>query len=164
MVDISAISGALASLKAANDIAGAMIGLRDATAFQAKLIEFQSKIIEAQQMTLAAQEERASLLQRIRELETKIVALEAERRELDRYQLKDFGGNTFAYELKEAEARGEPIHRVCANCLKQGHISILQFSHNVSGQDYYKCDGCKTDQKFGVVRRERTPSTRSEYF
>lgn len=152
MVDFSAISGALASLKAANDIASAMVGLRDAAAFQAKLIEFQSKIIEAQQMTLAAQEERASLLQRIRELEAKTMALETERRELERYQLKDFGGSTFAYELKETEAHGQPIHRACPNCFKKGHISILQFRSQSDGQDYYDCYPCKQMFKFGIYR------------
>ena len=29
------------------------------------------------------------------------------------YALKGYGGGTFAYELKEAEANGEPIHRAC---------------------------------------------------
>lgn len=47
MVDMSAIAGALSLLTAANDIAQAMIGLRDAAAFQSKLIELQAKIIEA---------------------------------------------------------------------------------------------------------------------
>jgi hypothetical protein len=36
MVDISAIAGALSSFKAANDIAQAMVGLRDAAAFNRK--------------------------------------------------------------------------------------------------------------------------------
>ncbi|MET3972701.1 hypothetical protein ACT4MK_08590 [Bradyrhizobium barranii] len=50
MVDISAITGAITALKGANDIAQAMIGLRDAAAFQSKLIEFQNKILEAIQV------------------------------------------------------------------------------------------------------------------
>ncbi|MGC1667077.1 MAG: hypothetical protein WA767_02455 [Pseudolabrys sp.] len=33
--------------------------------------------------------------------------------EKKRYALKGYGGGTFAYELKEAEANGEPIHRAC---------------------------------------------------
>ena len=45
--------------------------------------------------------------------------------EKKRYALKGYGGGTFAYELKEAEANGEPIHRPV--CLYQrGRISILQ--------------------------------------
>jgi hypothetical protein len=42
MPDFSAIAAALSSLKAANDIAEAMIGLRDTAMLQSKLLEFQS--------------------------------------------------------------------------------------------------------------------------
>jgi outer membrane lipopolysaccharide assembly protein LptE/RlpB len=68
MVDISAIGSALASLKAAKDIAEAMIGIRDGAAFQAKLIEFQSKLIDANNSAFAAQEERTALTEEIRRL------------------------------------------------------------------------------------------------
>jgi hypothetical protein len=64
--DLSAIAAALSSLKAAKDIAEAMIGLRDTTAFQAKLIEFQSKLIDANNAAFAAQDERSAFLLRIR--------------------------------------------------------------------------------------------------
>ena len=47
MPDLTAIAHALSALKAAKDIAESMVGLRDAAAFQGKLIEFQSKIIDA---------------------------------------------------------------------------------------------------------------------
>jgi hypothetical protein len=77
MVDISAIAGALSSLKAANDIAQAMIGLRDASAFQSKLIEFQAKIIEANNSAFAAHDERSILVQRVGDLENQVTALEA---------------------------------------------------------------------------------------
>src|SRR5689334_2859594 len=110
MVEISAIAGALTSLKAASDIAQAMIGLRDTASFQAKMIEFQAKIIEANNSAFAAQDERTALLKQIGDLERKVTALEAQRSQLQRYQLKDYGGSTFAYELKESEAAGEPIH------------------------------------------------------
>lgn len=150
MVEISAIAGALGSLKAASDIAQAMIGLRDTAAFQAKMIEFQAKIIEANNNAFAAQDERTALLKQISDLEAKVTRLEAERRELQRYELKDFGGNTFAYSLKESEANGEPIHRACPNCYKQGHISILQFDFRThGGQDKYVCPSCKTEFTFG---------------
>jgi hypothetical protein len=55
---------ALASFKAAKDIAEAMIGLRDAQAFQAKLLEFQSNLIDANNAVFAAQDERTALLVR----------------------------------------------------------------------------------------------------
>jgi hypothetical protein len=163
-MDMSAIAGAVAALKGANDIAQAMIGLRDATAFQSKLIEFQAKIIEANNSAFAAQDERASLLQQINELEQDLVSLKAERRKFDRYQLKDFGSGSFAYELKASEANGEPIHRICASCVQQEQISILQFSHQSEGRDWYDCLRCKTNQHFGTYVRRELSRSRSNYF
>jgi hypothetical protein len=154
MVDISAIAGALSALKGANDIAQAMIGLRDTAAFQAKLIEFQAKIIEANNSAFAAQDERTALLRQISELEGEVASLKAERSRLQRYELKDFGGNTFAYQLKPSEANGEPMHRACPNCYQKGHISILQFSHNESGQDWYTCVPCEDTRSYGQRRSQ----------
>jgi formate dehydrogenase maturation protein FdhE len=165
MVDMSAIAGALGALKAANDIAQAMVGLRDTASFQAKLIEFQAKIIEANNSAFAAQDERTALLRRISDLESEVATLKAERSRLQRYELKDFGGNTFAYQLKQSEANGEPIHRACPTCYQKGQISILQFSHHESGQDWYDCLVCNSHRPFGqAVRRDLNRDRGGEYF
>jgi hypothetical protein len=167
MVDMSAIAGAIGALKAANDIAQAMIGLRDASAFQSKLIEFQAKIIEANNSAFAAQDERAALLRQISDLEGEVATLKAERSRLQRYELKDFGGNTFAYQLKQSEANGEPIHRACPNCYNKGHISILQFDFVTAGrQDRYDCRSCNSQFEFGVRQQisRRGGSGGSDYF
>jgi hypothetical protein len=58
-------------------------------------------------------------------------------------------GSSF-FELKESEAQGEPIHRECATCYQQGHISVLQFSHKSGSQDWYDCLQCKSHQRFGA--------------
>jgi hypothetical protein len=144
------IASAIGSIKAAGDIAKAITGLRDAQTIQAKVIELQQVILSAQTSALAAQSDQFTLLQQIRELEAKMAKLEAWEAEKKRYQLRDFGGRTFAYELKPQEANGEPIHRICANCYQKGHKSILQFSARSSGQDYYDCHECKTRPAFGV--------------
>ena len=88
------------------DISKAMIGLRDAQAVQAKVIVLNTMILEAQGSALSANEERSALIDRIRKLETELAGLKAWEAEKQRYQLKDFGGGTFAYELKQEEARG----------------------------------------------------------
>jgi hypothetical protein len=115
-------------------IADSSEAVRPADLWVHGLIEFQAKIIEANNSAFAAQDERAALLQKISELETEVTALKAERRKLDRYQLKDYGDGSFAYELKASEADGEPIHRACAACYQQGNISILQFSQDQRGK------------------------------
>jgi hypothetical protein len=167
MVDVTAIDSALTALKAANDIAQAMTGLRDAAAFSAKLVEFQAKVIEANNAAFAAQDERTALLQQIGELGSMVAVLEANGFQLQRYELKDFGGNTFAYQLKESEAAGEPIHRACPNCYSKGHIAILQsaFTHTI-GRDRYRCVACNAEFEFGTGQQLQTTSRplSSDYF
>jgi hypothetical protein len=104
-----------------------------------------------QEKILSAQEAQFALVKRVDELEKEMVALKTKSIQLQRYQLKDYGGNTFAYELKESEARGEPSHRACTTCCQQGHISILQFEFNSKGQDWYECKRCNSRQKFGAL-------------
>lgn len=126
MVDISSISAALSSLTAAKDIAQAMIGLRDAAAFQSKLIEFQSKIIDAQNSAMAANDERASLLETIRHLEEKMAHLKAWEAEKQKYTLKEVDRGAFVYTLKESAQGAEPEHWICSKCYGNGQKSILQ--------------------------------------
>ena len=54
MVGITELSALMTSLKTAKDLAESMIGLRDAAAFQGKVIEFQNAIMGAQQRVFAA--------------------------------------------------------------------------------------------------------------
>jgi hypothetical protein len=144
MVDLSAFASALASLKAAKDIAEAMVGLRDATAFQGKLIKFQSKIIDANNSAFAAQDERFALLEKIRELEKKVADFEAWDTEKQRYQMEKVWAGSIAYVLTE-DARGtEPIHWLCAKCYQDRKKSILQFD-KFEGAGYmaiYTCPTC----------------------
>ncbi len=116
MPDMSAIATALSSFKAAKDIAESMIGLRDAAAFQSKLIEFQSKIIDANNASFAAQDERASLLERIRDLEKQVADFKAWEAEKQKYELKEVWPGATTYVLKEDAKGAEPIHWLCANC------------------------------------------------
>ena len=89
MVDMSMITGGLASLKAAKDIAEGLVSLRDTAKFQGAVVELQGKI-------LAAHADQFSLLERVRELEAKMAQLEAWEAEKKRYNLTDYGGGTFA--------------------------------------------------------------------
>jgi hypothetical protein len=119
MVEMSMITSGLASLKAAKDIAEGLVNLRDTAKFQGAVVELQGKI-------LAAHADQFALLERVRELETKVAEFEAWETEKKRYKLTDYGGGTFAYELKPEAAEGEPLHRVCPSCCYQKrHRSIF---------------------------------------
>jgi hypothetical protein len=145
---MSAIGAVLSSLNAAKDIAEAMIGLRDTTAFQSKVVEFQSKIIDAQNSVFAVQEERTSLIDKIRQLEKQVADFENWSTEAKRYELREFSNGKFTYVLKESQQDGEPVHAICANCYHQRKKSNLQGSPTIYGGGLAKCYVCKTELDF----------------
>jgi hypothetical protein len=150
MVSITDIGGALSSLKAAKDIAEAMVGLRDAAAFQEKRIELQSKILDAQERMLAAQDERTALVERTRALEREVARFKAWDAEKQRYELKRWGHGAFAYVLKGSEAGGEPIHALCTACYDRGVKSRLQANGDpVVSRHAWDCPTCKFSLKAG---------------
>lgn len=155
---VSETLAGLSAVKTAFDMAKSLQNIHDATARDRAVIDLQREI-------LTAQAEQFALMERVSKLEKEIATLEAQRSQLQRYQLKDFGGNTFAYELKASEAGGEPIHRVCPTCYQKAKISVLQFSHHESGQDWYDCLECESHRAYGqAVRRDINAEQGSEYF
>lgn len=119
-MDIGAISSAISSLKAAGNIAQAMIDLRDAQAFQTKAIELMREIISAQTNAISAKQAQSDLIDQIRELKDALSEKEHWDTEKNRYALHDFGSGTFAYVLKPDRANGESHHRLCAKCYQDG--------------------------------------------
>jgi hypothetical protein len=148
LVELSAIAAALSSLKAAKDIAEAMIGLRDAQAFQAKLLEFQSKLIDANNSAFAAQDERSALLERIGKLEEEVTRLKTWEREKQRYKLERLPPGVLVYALKPEMAEGEPPHRICAACYQRGKKSFLQ----ELDEGYAKCHDCGSELHWATGR------------
>jgi hypothetical protein len=166
-MDMSLLTGALSSLKVASDMAGALIGIRDEQKLQAAVIELQSKIVGAQSAAVAAQSQQMDLLEQIRALKTALDQAHAWKEEAGRYELVDFGSNTFAYQLKGKSADGEPMHRICSNCFTTQKKSILQFQFKSSdGRDKYQCPLCKNEFFFGVSDNSAWNRRRSkpEYF
>jgi hypothetical protein len=147
MVDVSALGAALSSLKAAKDIAEAMVGLRDGAAFQQKQIEFQSKLIDANNAAFAAQDERAAMLQRISQLEKQIADFEAWEAESQRYRLTQLAPGTVTYLLKEEADRAEPAHCICSNCYEDRKKSILHIFKSSLGEAHISCPRCKIQMK-----------------
>ncbi|MDH3579498.1 MAG: hypothetical protein OEM91_02585 [Hyphomicrobiales bacterium] len=116
---VGEIAGGLAALKGAFDLAKALKDIDDAATINSAVLELQQKILEAQ----AAQ---GQLVEENDGLQKKLAEFDRWEIEKDRYALKDFSSDTFAYELLEAKADGEPIHRICPNCYQQREKSILQ--------------------------------------
>lgn len=123
-----------------------MVGLRDAASIQAKVIEFQSRILDAQGLVFAAQENRATLVERIRDLEQSIARMEAWDTEKQRYELKELGQGTLAYAPKESVSSSEPPHWICAQCYEAGKKSILQPEVRFPGRtEVYVCHSCGSE-------------------
>ncbi len=148
MVDITAIGVIANSLNTAVNIAKAMVDVRDATAFQGKVFELQRAIIDAQQSVFAANDERATLIEKISNLEKELSRLKAWETEKQRYELKELAPGVFAYRLKEAMAEGEPIHELCAACYQHGKKSILQ-RRDKGMEELMGCAECKAEIKIG---------------
>jgi rubrerythrin len=149
MVDISAIAGALTSLKASKDLLEAMVDLRTAGAFNEKRLELQSKIMDAQSYVFTVNEERAALVERVSDLEKQIAGMETWEAEKQRYKLKDIDPGSFVYALEGSMSRGEVPHWICTRCYEDGKKSILQYlGFGQTGADLrvnrWSCPVCST--------------------
>jgi hypothetical protein len=153
MVDISAITGMLSALKSAVDIAQTMKTLGDTAALQAKIGELNSKILDAQMSAFAANDERATLIERVSELEKELARFETWEAEKQRYELKEIEPGAVAYVPKESMRDNEPIHWLCAQCYNNNKKGFLQSHHGDASFTYYKCQGCG-----GEIRVRKPPS------
>lgn len=144
MPDMSAIAGALSSMKAAIDITKAMKDLRDWSLVQSKVIELQSAILDAQGSLFSANEERSALIGKISQLEKRVAGIEAWDTEKQRYALAKAGPGVFAYIVKPEMRGAEPAHYICAHCYKNGKAAILQHVEIRGMGDFLECSSCQT--------------------
>ncbi|TXN23997.1 hypothetical protein [Methylobacterium sp. WL9] len=152
MVDISAISGLLSSLKASTDLTKAMLGLRDAQLVREKAVELTAEIMSAHQGALAAQSAQAALLSEVADLKQQIKKFEDWDREAQRYELMEIATGSFAYVLKPDMQAGETGHAICATCYQNRRKSILQAfarDHQWTLTNYLRCDTCKAEIVIG---------------
>jgi hypothetical protein len=134
----------MVALKNAYELLKGMKAVTDASRRAELSIELQQRIMDAQQAQQA-------LIDKLKELQTAVDKFERWDVEAARYQLRDFGGQTFAYELRQSHANGEPTHLICPTCFQQRRKSILQFGgSNIFKQKTYKCDRCDKLLSLGV--------------
>ena len=147
------IIAGLGLFKTMLDTANGLKEMNDAAVRNAAVIELQSHI-------LTAQANQSALIEEIRQLNERVAQFDAWQAEKQRYELKDFGGGTFAYSLKPDRADGDPAHNICPACYEKRQRSILQFSHR-SGlqQEFYTCPGCNTQFKFGEKVESNRPDS-----
>ncbi|MCF6114141.1 hypothetical protein [Mesorhizobium muleiense] len=131
------------ALKTAYDMAKGLKDIDDRVKLNAAIIDLQEKIQTARDDADAARH-------RLIELQAIVAELTDWQKMAARYCLKDFGGSTFAYELRSEFAEGEPIHKACPKCFQDKKRAILQYRHKDSNQrDHYKCNSCSTQFELG---------------
>lgn len=129
------IAQGYSALKAAFDMAKGLKDIHDQVKLNSSVIEFQSKILEAQEAVGNARE-------RLGDLQAEIDRMNDWTATASRYRLKDFGGQSFAYELIPDKANGEPLHLTCPECFRTKNLSILQYDDTYHGRKRYECLAC----------------------
>ncbi|MEQ1577615.1 MAG: hypothetical protein ABL894_08180 [Hyphomicrobium sp.] len=156
-MDINQVSAAFSSLQALRDLAGAATNVRDNAAFLSKSNELHGQIAGLLGEIVAAQQRAAVQNAEIETLKSKLAELENWEKEKARYELVDFGGQTFALRLKANALNGEPTHRLCPDCFQQKRKSILQHLFNSDfGQEHVNCGICKRGLALGAPVRQST--------
>lgn len=145
MFDAQQVAGALGSLKAAADIAKAVMGAKVDFAVKEQVMSIQQSLLEAQQAMLAMQEALADANKRTRQAEDALVAANQWAQEKTRYKLFTPYTGAVVYAVKESEARGEEPHYICTNCYEQGRKSILSYMKFPDGYYALRCSVCKRD-------------------
>jgi NAD-dependent SIR2 family protein deacetylase len=164
MVDVSAIAGTVSALKGAMDITKAMIGLHDAQAVQAKVIELNAKILEAQSSAFTANDERAALIDRVRQLENEVARLRAWEAEKQQYQFAEVSQGVYAYTPKEGAEAAKVFHMLCANCFQQNEPSVLQATQELRARRrVHKCPRCLAEYEMEHVPRPAPPQVNTRY-
>jgi formate dehydrogenase maturation protein FdhE len=158
MIDIGSIQAAIGSLKTAGDIAKGLMDLKTTTEIQSKVIELQREILSAQSSAISAQDAQSALLQEKRALEAKMAEMEAWEDEAKRYELTSYGGQTFAYALKEGMEKGEPFHSICPTCYQKRTKSILQLhGTDAFGRKKMYCPVCQKMYPLGTPQARDFP-------
>jgi len=145
MPDVASIAAITSSLRAASDIAKAMLGLRDAALLQAKVIELNQLILSAQSSALAAREDQSSLLERVRDLEAEVRKKEAWEAEKQRYQMVELHNGALAYVVKDAVRGTEPTHYICCACYQRDKKSVVQGFKSHMGELTLTCPSCELE-------------------
>lgn len=136
------------TLLAVKDLAGAMVGLRDAALINSKVIDLQQAIMAAQSGALSAQQEHFMLSMRVKALEDECVRLKDWSAEKEGYALAEVAAGVFVYLPKERMGTIQATHKLCCHCFEAGHKSLLQQARNAQLVFTLSCHECRAVLEF----------------
>jgi Zn finger protein HypA/HybF involved in hydrogenase expression len=150
-MDISSIAGAVGAIKGAADIAKGLLSIHTTTEIQAKVIELNQVLIDAQHQIFAANTAQSAMVERVRQLEGQIAAMENWNAEKQRYQLASPHTGAMVQALKKAMSNGEIAHYLCANCFQRGRKSVLSIGNDKDRWTFWGCPECKSKALTGYA-------------
>jgi hypothetical protein len=136
-------AAAISSLKAASDIARAMVDVRDATKLSAQIGELQQAIIAAQVHAIAIAEKNFALSNRVQELESECKRLTDWSVEAQNYEVKEISTGVFAYLAKGDATSLQSAQKLCPNCFAKRAKSLLQQSNDDYRSVGLTCPACR---------------------
>jgi len=151
---LNEITAALGSLKAATDILGGMVALKNQSEVQAKVVELTNVIINLQHQLLGMQAEHATQTGRQAELEAQLRELSEWAVNKAHYRLHRFDAGGFVYRYKAQDDDDSAPHDLCTQCFEKHIKSILQAAEPEGWHKALRCPHCSS-----VVLVERIQSS-----
>lgn len=158
-MDLSSITTVLASLKGAQELASAALGVKGFNDSAATISEINQKLLAAQQGLLAHNTMLLQLQQDYFQTTEELRKLKETVAKKDRYPLVDIGNGALAY-LVDGQACGEsdpevaqPKHHLCQICWdRDGVRSVLQPQPRHFGHLWRICNVCGKELSVGPAR------------
>ena len=136
------ITALTVTFTAIQDIAKALINLRDFEKLNAKVLELQHAVITAQQQAIAIQHSYALLETKTRDLEAECVRLKDWSGEKQNYAIREVSTGVFAYTEKKVVGGFQHAHKYCCNCFDQNEKSLLQQTSDMLTGIELSCRRC----------------------
>jgi len=138
---------AVASLKAATDIAKAAKAVSDFNNVATALAEVNFKLMDAIVAANASVEKQGQQLARIKDLEEELARVKAWEVQKQRYKLTSPQGlsGVVVYSLRQSASDGEPPHWICTSCYESGRRSIMNPQTDTGNWTSYICPQCKAN-------------------
>lgn len=135
-MDISLISAAIGSIKAAKDIGAGLLGVRDWNLVAEQVTRVNTELLKAQDALFAHKTQILGLQQQLLDTAQELAIAKETLAQRDSYALVELSPGRFAYRMNLPPKLGGPgdpgpaqrTHYVCQACLDNGRKVVLQFN------------------------------------
>jgi hypothetical protein len=137
------LAPAIASLKAAKDIASTLLDLRDIDKITTATIDLKSRLVQTYDYIISEKERALALQDRVSKLEKECDRLKDWSADREKYSRRQIGTGVFTYIDSPCQGELQNAHKLCCNCFDKTIKSTLQQSHGHSRSIILTCpNGC----------------------